>query len=66
VNNNFGRICIEGAVAYFEVLSQHLPGYTEEYYKYLIRVDGVRAERIVKNSNRGAGRIFGVWLAETE
>jgi hypothetical protein len=51
---------------YFEVLSQHLPGYTEEYYKCLVRTDGVRAERIIKNSNGDAGRIFGVWPAETE
>jgi hypothetical protein len=64
VKNNLG--CIEEAVAYFEVLSQHLPGYTKVYYKCLMGMGGVRAKRTVKTSNRGAGRIFGVSTAETE
>jgi hypothetical protein len=43
-----------------------LPGYTEEYYKCLMRIDGVLTERLVKDSNRDDGRIFRVSPGETE
>jgi hypothetical protein len=44
MNNELERIWKEAVVAYFNVLSRHLPGEAEENYEKSVRFAGLQAE----------------------